>query len=139
MNRYDFQNLAEIRLQDGAALLNSGRYDGAYYYLLGYVIECALKACIAKQTNQYDFPDLHRVRSSYTHNLNDLLDVSGLLPEFNKESKVNPDFENNWVIVKEWNESKRYTSGVSEAFVRQYYLAVTDTRSGVLPWLQKWW
>ena len=125
MNRSDFQNLAGIRLQDGEALLNSGRYDGAYY-LLGYAIECALKACIAKQTNQYNFPDLQRVRSSYTHNLNDLLNVSGLLPEFNKESKVNPDFENNWVIVKEWNESKRYSSGVSEAFVRQYYLFKSD-------------
>ncbi len=47
MNRSDLQNLATIRLRDAEVLLDNGRYDGAYY-LLGYVIECALKACIAK-------------------------------------------------------------------------------------------
>jgi hypothetical protein len=45
--------------------------DGAYY-LAGYAVECALKACIAKETKRYEFPDKKRVDSSYSHNL-DLL------------------------------------------------------------------
>ncbi|MCP5119377.1 MAG: HEPN domain-containing protein, partial [bacterium] len=49
MNRTDFQNLALERLDDAKVLLDGGRYNGAYY-LSGYVVECALKACIAKLT-----------------------------------------------------------------------------------------
>ncbi len=40
---------------DAAALLQAGRYAGAYY-IAGYVIECALKACIARNTRQGEFP-----------------------------------------------------------------------------------
>ena len=56
MNRDDLRQLARIRLKDARALLNIRNYDGAYY-LSGYVVECGLKACIAKKTRRYDFPD----------------------------------------------------------------------------------
>jgi HEPN domain-containing protein len=56
MNRTDLQNLAEERLGDGELLLASGRY-GAAYYLVGYAVECGLKACIAKLTRAEDFYD----------------------------------------------------------------------------------
>jgi HEPN domain-containing protein len=55
MNRADFQQLAELRLQDAEALLQAGRYEAAYY-LAGYAIECALKACIAKRTEAESSP-----------------------------------------------------------------------------------
>ena len=29
----------------------------AAYYMIGYCVECALKACIAKQIRRFDFPD----------------------------------------------------------------------------------
>ncbi len=138
MNRSDLQNLATIRLRDAEVLLDNGRYDGAYY-LLGYVIECALKACIAKQTKEFDFPDQRRVSDSYTHDLNRLLNLSGLSQEYQRESKINPAFADNWNIVKEWKESKRYESGIGEATARQFNSAVVDSTNGVLPWLQKWW
>lgn len=138
MNRSDFQSLATIRLRDAGVLLSNGCYDEAYY-LLGYVIECALKACIAKLTNQYDFPDKEIVNRSYTHNLDALLNVSGLLPEFNKESAANPSFATNWGIVKDWKESARYETGKGAALASQYHLALTDVNNGVFQWLQKWW
>jgi HEPN domain-containing protein len=56
MNRGDFQELSIIRLQDAKILLDNKCYDGAYY-LSGYVVECALKACIAKKTREHDFPN----------------------------------------------------------------------------------
>jgi HEPN domain-containing protein len=51
MNRTDFQELAEERLEDARPLLDAGRFSGAYY-LAGYAVECALQACIARLTNQ---------------------------------------------------------------------------------------
>jgi HEPN domain-containing protein len=56
MNRYDFQKLARIRLEEAKVLLRHGKYEGCYY-LCGYAVEFALKACIAKMTERYDFPD----------------------------------------------------------------------------------
>ena len=71
MNRGDFQKLAEMRLDDAKALLDQGKWAGAYY-LAGYAVECALKACVAKLTNQYDFPDKQLANKCYTHDLDEL-------------------------------------------------------------------
>jgi hypothetical protein len=67
MNRLTFQQLAETRLLDAKALFQAGRFDAAYY-LAGYVVECALKACIAKKTREHDFPD-RDANKYYIHNL----------------------------------------------------------------------
>jgi hypothetical protein len=45
--RRDFRTLAELRAEEARVLLRSRRQLGAYY-LAGYAVECALKACIAK-------------------------------------------------------------------------------------------
>jgi HEPN domain-containing protein len=42
MDRYEFQELAKVRLKEANALLAAGLYDGAYY-LAGYAAECALE------------------------------------------------------------------------------------------------
>ena len=56
-------------------MLQLGLFDGAYY-LAGYAVECALKACIAKGTLRGEFPDKKRVDSSYSHNLRELFKVA---------------------------------------------------------------
>jgi HEPN domain-containing protein len=78
-SRNDFQRLAELRLIEARFLLDAGFSDGAYY-LAGYAVECALKACIAKGTHQYDFPDKKLVEKSYTHDVEKLLDAAGMIP-----------------------------------------------------------
>jgi HEPN domain len=65
VDRKDFQELAKVRLKEANALFRLGLYDGAYY-LAGYAVECALKACIAKGTRRYEFPDKKRVEDSYS-------------------------------------------------------------------------
>ncbi|WP_445248940.1 HEPN domain-containing protein [Microcoleus sp. OTE_8_concoct_300] len=75
MNRRDLQNIALTRIKEVEVLLNNRQYSGAYY-LSGYVIECALKACIAKQTKKFDFPDKKTVMDSYTHDLEKLVKVA---------------------------------------------------------------
>jgi len=44
----EFQQLANERLDEAKALLNLGKWGGAYY-LAGYAVELALKACIIKR------------------------------------------------------------------------------------------
>jgi len=77
VNRRDLQNIALTRLKEVEVLLENRQYSGAYY-LSGYVIECALKACIAKQTRKFDFHDKKTAIESYTHDLEKLVKVAKL-------------------------------------------------------------
>jgi len=47
--------------------------------LAGYAVECALKACIAKLTQQHDFPPERKfIEDCYSHEIDKLLRASGL-------------------------------------------------------------
>ncbi|MFH0810998.1 MAG: HEPN domain-containing protein [Pseudomonadota bacterium] len=136
-NRSDFQELAKLRLKDAKALLDSGHASGAYY-LCGYVIECALKACIAKQTKEYDFPPERKtVEQIYTHDLKTLRKSALPDEEFNKEYQNDGDFARNWKTVILWNEHSRYQTHDTGA--RKLFEAVTDPKHGVLQWIERHW
>ena len=113
MNRAELQSLADIRVADAKVLLDAGRYQGAYY-LLGYAVECALKACVAKQIREHDFPDRKLIQESYTHDLGRLLAISGLKAQFDARVAADSAFEVNWS-------------------------AVTDNAHGILTWLKTLW
>lgn len=138
MNRLELQSLSELRVRDAQALLNAGSFEGAYY-LAGYSVECAIKACIARQTREHDFPDKERANRSYTHKLESLIDVAQLKGELDKESSVNPALDRYWGTVKDWREEKRYELGISEAIARNLFQAITEPTNGVLRWLKNWW
>jgi HEPN domain-containing protein len=137
MNRADFQQLAQLRLGEAKLLLDGGCFAGAYY-LIGYAVECALKACISKQTHEHDFP-FKGSDKLYTHDLNNLLKFSGLSEEHRKTSDENDDFKLNWTIVKDWKEDSRYSLVIKEDQARALHAAVIDGKDGIFPWLQKWW
>src|SRR5215208_5420000 len=125
MNRSDFQNLAELRVREAEVLLKASLYDGAFY-LLGYAVECAFKACIAKRTKEHDFPpDRKTVEAIYQHDPTKLLKASGLELEHNKEAQANAAFADNWKIVQAWSEQSRYLIVKSEAEINDFYSAVT--------------
>ncbi len=68
-------------------MLDNGLYEGAYY-LAGYAVECAIKACIAKQTKRYDFPpDRRTVDKIYSHDLEDLIGLAELRNDLTNEQK----------------------------------------------------
>jgi HEPN domain-containing protein len=137
MNRKELKELARIRLKEARVLLKTGNYNGAYY-LCGYVIECALKACIAKQTMKYDFPDKTTVNKSYSHNLTELLGTAGLENPKKDERKSNPKLRINWTVVKDWDASSRYEKhGPKEA--NDLYSAIVNRKDGVLRWIRKYW
>ncbi|HEV7486513.1 MAG TPA: HEPN domain-containing protein [Thermoanaerobaculia bacterium] len=138
MNRFDLQQMAEERVSDAAALLNAERYQAAYY-LCGYAIECALKACIAKKTREFDFPDRKVVNDSYVHDLTKLLNVADLAEAHQEEMEMSDIFATNWVIVRNWSEASRYDASIMPAKAARFFVAVTDETDGVLAWLKKQW
>ena len=107
MNKKILQALVEARLADAQALLKAKRFDAAYY-LAGYVIECALKACIAKKTKRHDFPDKDFARKAYTHDLEDLAQLAGLKDTLKLQFRQDPSLETQWGVVKDWSEVSRY-------------------------------
>jgi len=137
MNRNDLKEIAKIRLKEARTLLNNRNYDGAYY-LCGYVIECALKACIAKQTKRYDFPNKRTVDESYTHNLTRLLKVAGLERYLDVEMRRNPKFALSWAVVKDWSEESRYEKHTSKE-AQDLRSAIVNKRNGVLKWIRHYW
>ena len=138
MNRSTLQRISGLRRRDAAALLTAGQYAGAYY-LIGYSVECALKACVAKQVGRYDFPDRKLANVAFTHDLEKLMRLSGLAPELEKELKTNKLLELSWAVVKDWSESSRYEIGITEPQARDLYSACTARRNGVLNWIKRRW
>ena len=137
MNRKEFQQISRIRVQEARTLLNAGHYPGAYY-LMGYSVECALKACVAKQVKRYDFPNKNLANKAFTHDLEKLVEAAGLAPVFSTDRRANPALEVNWAVVKDWKESSRYELTITEAQARDLYSACTG-RNGVLPWVRRRW
>lgn len=137
MNRGQFQKISELRLREARTLLEKHYYAGAYY-LMGYSVECAFKACIAKQVNQYDFPDKKIAAEAFTHDLEKLTRLAGLATEFEKAKKADKALELNWAVVKDWSEESRYETGISKPQANDLFSACTG-KHGVLLWIKKRW
>jgi len=138
MNRQELQNISKLRRKDAAALLKAKQYAGAYY-LLGYSVECAIKACIAKQTKKYDFPNKDIAQKAYVHNLEQLLKLAGLELQLKNDMKLNKHLEVNWSTVKDWNETSRYTISISRAEAKDLYSACISRTNGILAWIKMKW
>jgi HEPN domain-containing protein len=140
VNRADFQDLADLRISEADCLFRNGMFDGAYY-LAGYAVEAGLKACIAKMTNQYDFPPKHTNRDCYSHDLELLLRTAELDTILAIDRKANRLLNDNWDIVKVWKEESRYDSrgSKSHADADQLLQAITNIPDGILTWVKQRW
>lgn len=138
MNKADLEKLADIRVLEADVLLEYEAYQGAYY-LAGYALECAIKACIAKQVRQYDFPNKELTQKSHQHKLTDLLGVAGLKQKLKEKEEADLDFKLNWAVAKDWVVESRYECTIEESKARDLYRAVTDESSGILAWLKTFW
>jgi HEPN domain-containing protein len=81
LTKVDLEALAVTRLEDAILLLDAGRSSSAYY-LAGYAVELALKACVAKAFQPNAIPDKAFVNEIYTHSLEKLPSTAGLLKPF---------------------------------------------------------
>jgi HEPN domain-containing protein len=132
--RRDFQRLSVIRAREARTLLRAGLYDGAYY-LAGLAVENALKACIARATQRYEFPDRDRANRVYSHRLEGLLTEAGLRQELRS---TQPAVREAWAQVMVWQIDVRYVTGRSATEVNEFLRAVVG-RDGVLRWLRQFW
>lgn len=96
-----------MRLKDAQALFLAKQFSGAYY-LAGYALECAFKACIAKQFKRYEFPDKKIVNDSWTHDLRKLASIAKLDELREERAKQDDIFRKNWDVSILWSEQSRY-------------------------------
>jgi HEPN domain-containing protein len=130
--------LAEARLEDARALLLSGRYAGAYY-LCGYIVECGLKACIARQIKAFEYPTTANYsRDLFTHDLPRLVVLAQLSESLEDQTRDVPGFGQNWSVVTKWTEQSRYEL-VAEQKARELFDAVNQDTRGVLAWIKQHW
>lgn len=136
--RAEFQALAEQRLVEPKALLDVGSWDGAYY-LAGYAVELALKACIIKMLMETDaFPDKELSKNCYTHAIEKLVGQAKLDGQRKAATDVDPDLFANRALARDWSEEKRYHR-IEQSEAEALFTAIADGEHGVLPWIKTRW
>lgn len=120
-------------------LLQTGLNSSGAYYLAGYAVECAIKACIARNIRAEVWPPkANTSQEMYTHDLNNLMKLANLKDELDTDMDANLILKVNWGIVKDWSEQKRYEIS-NQLDAQALITAITDTPHGVLAWLQIRW
>jgi hypothetical protein len=137
LTKNELEKLAQLRLDDSVFLLSASRCSSAYY-LAGYSVELALKACIAKLIQPDTIPDKEFVNAIYKHNFQGLVATAGLLPELNTDLKADPQFAGAWGIASQWTTESRYAvwDCISAASLVS---AIADPKSGVFRWVKTHW
>jgi hypothetical protein len=137
MSRSRLQELAHERIADAQALLAAGRWSAAYY-LAGYAVECALKACILMHVERTGiiFVEKEFSKSCFQHDFWSLVKVAGLDDDLKRRLKASPEFAANWSKACEWVSSSRYSEW-NETQARILISAITDPTSGALAWTRQ--
>ena len=61
--------------------------------MAGYSVECAIKACIAKHTKKFEFPNKDLANRAWNHDLEQLIGIAGIRKELNDEMETNKTLE----------------------------------------------
>jgi hypothetical protein len=134
----EFQELAETRMREAKVLLDLGMWEGAYY-LAGYAVELALKACIIKRLMATDaFPDKDFSKNCYTHAIEKLVALAGLDDLRKVALDSDPDLLYNWNLTRDWSEEERYHR-ISRIEAEELCSAISDDEHGVLSWIKSQW
>lgn len=122
-NCTDLKKIAQARLRSARTLMKADDWHGAAY-MLGYVLECALKAVTCKTLNLVTYPDNtknDKINSYFmTHRFEQLLIVSGLEGIFSSRgpqkawqnwSDFTLEYPGDWPSMRYelktiWNETK---------------------------------
>jgi hypothetical protein len=132
LNRQDFMTLSDLRFREAECLVAAGMLDGAYY-LMGYALECALKAAIAKMTKEHDFPpDRKYSERVYVHDLEKLLSAAELDQDLQNEGERMTRL---WGVARDWSEHSRYEVGRTASQMQDFHAAA----SAVLAWVRVRW
>jgi len=138
ITKAEFQEMAEQRQEEAKTLLDQGRWNGAYY-LAGYAVELALKACIIKTLLATDaFSDKEFSKNCYTHAVVKLVGLAKLEGARKTAMDADPDLLANWALARDWSEEKRYHR-IDRAEAEALYTAIADGAHGVFPWIKTQW
>ena len=136
LKRTDLQKLARLRLKEAKILRREECYSGAYY-LAGYAVECALKACFGRKMKKHVIPDKKLIHDIYTHECKELVRLAELGKELDSRCR-DVSFAANWHVVTQWNPEIRY--GFADEHASGELLnAITDRKNGVMKWIREHW
>src|SRR5262245_35023286 len=90
LRRSELKQLVQHRQHEVEAVLANRDYSGGYY-LSGYIVELALKVCIAKNMQRNIIPVRQYINDIYTHDLNALMRVAELSVRFKAAQTVDVD------------------------------------------------
>lgn len=131
------EKLSIAKLSDAQLLFESERWANAYY-LAGYAIELAFKACLAGQFIANAIPDRKLVMDLHTHDLSKLVSLTGLQTELKQRQDQDVEFALNWGLTAQWKPDSRYE--LNDMSAADYLIhAVGNDAHGVLPWIQTFW
>jgi hypothetical protein len=140
--RADWQQLAEDRILDARAHLDPAvaRWSAAYY-LVGYAIECALKACVLVRVAAHPeviYEDKKFSLNAWTHDFESLVLLAGLKTDRDADALANSALNTNWQRLKDWTEESRYLQK-TQTEAQRLFDAVTDPAHGVMQWIRLRW
>lgn len=137
LTKSDLEKLAQLRLDDALLLLQAGRSSSAYY-LAGYSVELALKACISKLFRPNVIPEKAFVDAVYTHKLDNLMATAGLAIKFKEACSADHLLAAYWGVASQWRETSRYElwDPMSASSLLQ---AIHEPNHGVFRWVKLHW
>jgi hypothetical protein len=91
MHKKEIESLAKLRIRDAEVLLHARSWSAAYY-LSGYSIELALKACISSQFSSETIPDKALVKDIFSHEYVKLIGLAGLRRTLDEKLNTDRDF-----------------------------------------------
>ena len=133
----ELEALAQEKLDDAVALIADSRWSNGYY-LAGYAVELALKACIAKEFKADTIPDRDIVNSTYSHKLSSLIGIAGLSGALRSREQIDPNFAANWGVVTSWSPNARYGRATQQQ-AEELLRAIGDQNDGVFVWIKAFW
>lgn len=131
------QQMADEKILDARLLLQNNRFSNAYY-LAGYAVELALKACVSRQFQTDVIPEKSLATAIWVHDLPKLVSLAGLQPALATRSAMDLPFRTNWGIVSQWGPDARYGQTTPQN-ATDLLDAVDDAQAGVLPWIKLYW
>ena len=137
MERLVLQALAQAKLDDAELLFQHGRFANSYY-LFGYAAELAIKSRISGLFRAGTIPDRKLVNDIYSHDLNKLMGLAGLVAELEASRKASAVFDGYRATVASWAETSRYEV-VEEFRSAAMRDAMMHADEGVFQWLQARW
>lgn len=136
--------IAKKRLKTSITLMETGDWEMAVY-MMGYTLECALKATICKRLRLTKYPEdkISDIKSFFmTHSFDRLLIVSGMEDLFSDRGPADVWYHWGQFIANyqgEWTAMRYETSSLSEKKVKTLYTHLTHTKHGILTKIKKRW